>query len=594
VKALEKMPGHTRLYRRGDVYYHRASIPADIAATYPKTEETFSLRTKDHADAILKVRVAAVEVDQRFDAHRRWIKAQGQEAVAELTSDQISKIKAVYYHFRLEEDEETRLDGFRSPETPKLTPDRTIADSRYSFGEYTELNDFSQEETRSAYAQGQQDSFFKSEAEEVLTWDGVSINLAKNSPSWPRLIRALQEATIKAAEAIQSRNTGDVVETPERPLADPLMHSQGQLLSDLFAERKSEATRTNKWNTKLQDDYTNWTELFIEVAGDRPILQYKKADGSDFKKLLMALPTNRNKIRATKGKSASEAAATAKQLGLPCLSVPTINKALGRLQATWVWANKQMDEDVPDIFGPMKLEVTTKARDQKDPFSTEQLQQIFQGPLFTGCHSPRRRAKAGSVNMSNTSWFWLPLLGLLTGARLNELCQLRVADMHEQQGVRYLLIREGREDQRVKGHSERSVPIHSALIKLGLWDYYLSRKSAKDDRMFPTLKLDADGYYSDRSSKDFNQYLKSLGAKTSKTSFHSFRHSFKDACRNNGVPSDIADLLQGHSLGGMAGRYGGGKVLLEKLSSELEKVSFPELDFSIINRFSRTSSSEQQ
>ena len=32
--ALEKMPGHPRLYRRGTTYYHRAAIPKNIADSY--------------------------------------------------------------------------------------------------------------------------------------------------------------------------------------------------------------------------------------------------------------------------------------------------------------------------------------------------------------------------------------------------------------------------------------------------------------------------------------------------------------------------------------------------------------------------------
>jgi len=52
VSTLETMPGHTRLYRRGATYYHRAAIPKDIAKTYPKSEETFSLRTKDYREAL--------------------------------------------------------------------------------------------------------------------------------------------------------------------------------------------------------------------------------------------------------------------------------------------------------------------------------------------------------------------------------------------------------------------------------------------------------------------------------------------------------------------------------------------------------------
>jgi hypothetical protein len=48
-----------RLVRRGNVYYHRASIPTDIKDTYPKSEETFSLKTRDFREAVKLVRVAA-------------------------------------------------------------------------------------------------------------------------------------------------------------------------------------------------------------------------------------------------------------------------------------------------------------------------------------------------------------------------------------------------------------------------------------------------------------------------------------------------------------------------------------------------------
>ncbi|MCB0271296.1 MAG: integrase, partial [Calditrichaeota bacterium] len=62
--ALEKMPGHTRLYRRGATYYHRAAVPKDIVKTYGRVEETFSLRTKDRAEALIRVKIEAVRVDK--------------------------------------------------------------------------------------------------------------------------------------------------------------------------------------------------------------------------------------------------------------------------------------------------------------------------------------------------------------------------------------------------------------------------------------------------------------------------------------------------------------------------------------------------
>lgn len=57
--------------RRNGVYYHHAAIPLDIKDTYPKTDETFSLRTRDLREAVIGVRKAVAEVDARFAEHRR-------------------------------------------------------------------------------------------------------------------------------------------------------------------------------------------------------------------------------------------------------------------------------------------------------------------------------------------------------------------------------------------------------------------------------------------------------------------------------------------------------------------------------------------
>ena len=96
--ALEKMPRHPRLYRRNGTYYHRAAIPKDIAKTYPKSEERFSLKTKELQEALRLVRIAAVEVDQRFADHRRRANRPTQ---LELTSEQLQLIHNVYHRHLL-------------------------------------------------------------------------------------------------------------------------------------------------------------------------------------------------------------------------------------------------------------------------------------------------------------------------------------------------------------------------------------------------------------------------------------------------------------------------------------------------------------
>lgn len=71
---MEKMPGHPRLHRRGSTYYHRAAIPVDIADSYPKTEETFSLKVKDYREALKLVRIEP----------GRWTRADQMRVTADL------------------------------------------------------------------------------------------------------------------------------------------------------------------------------------------------------------------------------------------------------------------------------------------------------------------------------------------------------------------------------------------------------------------------------------------------------------------------------------------------------------------------------
>lgn len=591
--ALEKMPGHPRLYRRGTTYYHRAAIPKDIADSYPKSEETFSLKTKDHAEAVKKVRIAAVEVDQRFEEHRRRLKRSAAAPLDELTPDQIRLVHDTYYRHLMEEDEEVRLSGFVDLEGERLKediskqhPEITVL-QRDNYEDAAEWNDRLIEHTRERYRRGLPSSFDRDEAEEVLSWEGINIRLKQNSPSWPRVTRAIQEASIRAGEAIQKRYAGEIVETPKAEVTTHPSTDTSPLLSEIFESRKAVADRTGEWSPKLVDDYVTWTSLFIEVVGDKPILSYRKPDAREFRDLLLDLPSNRHKVNATRGLTAREAVKAAKRLELKRITVSTVNKALSRLQATWNWADGQLDEVVTDIFGPMKLAEDVRAIDQRHPFDTEQLNRIFNGPLYIGCKSERRRTEPGETDMAHTHWYWLPLLGLFTGARLNELCQLMIDDLGEDSGIHFLRLHEGEETQRIKGHNRRVVPIHPELIRLGFVRYVEKAKSAGETQVFPTLRPSSKGYYSHQPSKDFNAYIEKIAAKTDRTSFHSFRHNFKDACRNCEVAHDIADLLQGHTLQGMAGRYGSGQVLLRRLHSEMSKVEYPELDLSHLAGFGK-------
>lgn len=57
--------------------------------------------------------------------------------------------------------------------------------------------------------------------------------------------------------------------------------------------------------------------------------------------------------------------------------------------------------------------------------------------------------------------------------------------------------------------------------------------------------------------------------------FHSFRHLFKDMCRDAGLSEDVHDALTGHAAGKGVGRSYGVGHSVARLSSELQKLTLP-------------------
>ena len=573
------MSGHPRLYRRGATYYHRAAIPVDIKDSYPKTEETFSLGTKDHQEAVRRVRVAAAKVDGMFDSHRRRLMQQSQPSLAELSAQQIKHIGEAYYAFRLEEDDETRVEGFYEPGGP--IPELPAT----SFEDYAEDGDVLEAVNRQDYARGKVADFFLGEAEEVLAWGNVNLRLDPKSASWRKLARELQVASIRAAEAIRFRSQGNVVETPQTAIVES--QAITPLLSMAVEEWAQEKARTS-WVAKTEREHRVWMDHFITVAGDRPLGSYTKIDGRAFKAILLKLPANWNKFDALKALAFDRAAEKAHELGLSPMSDSNVNKLLGFVGSFWNWAANNFDDAPLNPLQGLKVKVRNNVREERDPFTLDELKAIFTAPLYTGCHSVRNWKQPGSQVPRDAGIFWVPLIALYTGARLGEIIQLYTDDVRENDGILNFDINKDGEDKRLKNpNSKRSIPIHSALIEMGLLEHIEKCRKQREQRLFPDLKMGADGYYSSPFSKHFNnRFLPSANIKRGKNAFHSFRHSFEDACRDCDISKEIMDALQGHGEGGMSARYGRGFMLI-KLDEAMKKLRYRGLDLTHLVRNGR-------
>lgn len=236
-----------------------------------------------------------------------------------------------------------------------------------------------------------------------------------------------------------------------------------------------------------------------------------------------------------------------------------ITASLNHMRTLCGFAIGQAWIDVNPATG-VKLEGKKRnAKTIRPPLDTATLGRIFNSRVYTDNYRP----KSGL----GEAIYWLPLLGLYTGARLEELAQLHPEDIYQDAyrdatGKEHLcwvlrLTDNEHHGQGVKNeHSRRRLPIHSEILNAGFIEYVERHKGQR--RIFPGMKPDKHGVESAVWSKWWiNQHLRKECAPTSpKMVYHSFRHTFKDVCRECGISKEVADALQGHSEGDAAGNYG--------------------------------------
>src|SRR5262249_26100329 len=126
--------------------------------------------------------------------------------------------------------------------------------------------------------------------------------------------------------------------------------------------------------------------------------------------------------------------------------------------------------------------------------------------------------------------------------------------------------------------SERRVPLHPALIRVGFLQYVTERRKEGDTALFPELKADPHGTRTRIWGKRFARHVRLVCGVTDKrkASFHTFRHAFVDAARAVMI-EEHRHAITGHSGGGV-GRGYGTSVPLSVLAESMAKVRYPGLE----------------
>lgn len=302
------------------------------------------------------------------------------------------------------------------------------------------------------------------------------------------------------------------------------------LFSTLIDDYKRDRLAANKWTPKTQDENLAVYKMCIAIIGDLPLTDIGEEQALSYVETLKRLPANLNKMPAYRGKSISEII-EAKPLPM---ATRTINKSLERISSLFKFAISKPKYGLQyNPFSGRSLDESDAQ--QREPFTVDELTRIFGAAE----HANGRYKTAYS--------YWLPLMGLFTGARLNELCQLHLSDFEVIGAIHCINIQDVQDGQRVKNKSARRlVPIHDKLIEFGLIRYVERMRAQGRDRLFPTLELTNDGY-GKIPSRWFGRFKERCGITEKHTKvFHSFRHTFISTLLNNDIPETAIAPIVGH------------------------------------------------
>jgi integrase len=331
-------------------------------------------------------------------------------------------------------------------------------------------------------------------------------------------------------------------------------------------------------------DYTNGLATFIRWAGDETpigICDWDFVRG--YFEFLQWLPTNYEKRRkkefGDQDARAFVAAAQARnERPVDVISAQTRKQQQRILNGFFAWAieARQYKGDNP-AAAQVKMSKAQRTKINAGrgylPFTSDALRQIFEPARFLAfANAPED--------------FFLPLLGLYTGARMNELAQARVKDIRRSGDRWFLDIQpdhtgDDETETRVKTVSSiRSAPIHPDLIRLGLIAYALELGERGVVRLFPHLPRDAKGKHTRNPSRRFGDYLTALGIKDNRRyAFPSFRIALIQRLKGAGVAKDARMELVGHAPRDVHDGVYAGQFEDEFLASQtLDRVQFDEVD----------------
>ena len=295
------------------------------------------------------------------------------------------------------------------------------------------------------------------------------------------------------------------------------------------------------------DQYRYPARLFAEFHGPMPIRSITKAHVRDWRDDLGCLP--RSTAKAYRSAPMRTAIARADAADTPRITPQTGAKHLDAIKTLCKFAVAEGYLETSPADGLIYPIPKGKKSDQgrRNAFTPDQVRHLFD--------------TIATAYPKDKDEHWVPLVALYQGMRQEEVCQLLATDLRQDSsaGGWTVTVTDAGDGMKVKNKgSVRTIPLHPALVSAGFLEHV---KRAGTGRVFPSLLPDKRDRIGGPYGKAFARHLRTK-AKIADPSltFHSLRHTWRDAARAAEMPEGVAEQIGGWATSGntSAVRYGNG------------------------------------
>lgn len=539
----------TNIMRRGSVYYFRLTVPADLRSVFNRHELCYSLRTCYLREAKTKTQLLAATAWEYFNKVRAG-------AMKHLSDDELQRLLIENMKTHLDRDEHFRVDSpflnfssdFHDEIIAKLQ--KALAHGRYSISE--------------------------GNTEEFIHW--AELDVEPDSFLYKKLLREVLKRDIQMWRIYKHRDQGDYDfekeyfrNLPIAQVATLQPVPTGPLLSEAL---KAFLDGNDQWKPTSYKEYKTVAELLPAILGDIPVSRVDHDAMRTYVAKLKKLPK--------RNKKPYNHMSLAKILAYKVpdddrVSGTTIQNYMTNTGTFFNWCEDQGYEVVPNVTR-RKFKIATTKRAATEPFNPDDLHTIFHCQQYL------------TDSWSKPYQFWMPILGLATGARIEELAQLNLDDVRIHEGVWYIMVTDEGEGQDAKTESSvRPIPLWPFVTEGLKFPQYAERLREKGEtRLFPdlppvTLKKPNGTKqikYGKKASDWFSARKKAWGLKPQNPKrrkvFHSFRSTLASICKHMGFDDRMAEEFHGHASGGFSMTYDyyaerhAAKKLFENIAIKLE------------------------